>query len=156
MDFSEIQELINLFENTSLHEIEVEQDGRRIRLSRGGVAYSAPAQYVLPANAIAPAAPTPQSGAPEVVNSASPLTEGQVTIDSPMVGTFYSATAPGEPPFILPGDTVQKDKTICIVEAMKIMNEVAAKFPCIIERILVENGEPVEYGQPLFAVRPLA
>jgi acetyl-CoA carboxylase biotin carboxyl carrier protein len=82
--------------------------------------------------------------------------EGLATIDSPMVGTFYTAPAPGEPPFLLPGDTVEPGQTVCIVEAMKIMNEVPAKVAAIIEKVLVENGEAVEYGQPLFAIRPLA
>jgi acetyl-CoA carboxylase biotin carboxyl carrier protein len=73
-----------------------------------------------------------------------------------MVGTFYTAPAPGEPAFVRVGDTVEENQTVCIVEAMKLMNEVAAKESCVIEKILVENGEPVEFGQPLFAVRPLA
>jgi len=113
-------------------------------------------QYVA---APAQQAPPPPLAAPEAKaeeTSASKMPSGQVTIDSPMVGTFYASSAPGEAPMVLPGDSITKDKTICIVEAMKIMNEVAAKFPCIIERVLVENGEPVEFGQPLFAVRPLA
>jgi acetyl-CoA carboxylase biotin carboxyl carrier protein len=80
---------------------------------------------------------------------------GMVTIDSPMVGTFYSASAPGKPAFVLPGDTVEPNQTVCIVEAMKIMNEVVSKLPMIIEKVLVENGEPVEFGQPLFMGRPL-
>lgn len=156
MNFGDIQELIKIFEASGLHEIEVEQEGHRIRLSKGAAGAQAMAYY--PQMMQAPAGPpaTLHAASAEEEENGSGLPAGQVTIDSPMVGTFYSSTAPGEPPFILPGDTVQQDKTICIVEAMKIMNEVAAKFPCIIEKILVENGEPVEFGQPLFAVRPLA
>ena len=80
---------------------------------------------------------------------------GLITIDSPMVGTFYASSSSGKPPFVLPGDTVEPNQTVCIVEAMKVMNEVAAKVPAIIEKVLVGNGEPVEYGQPLFTIRPL-
>jgi len=80
---------------------------------------------------------------------------GLVTINSPMVGTFYSAPGPGEAPFVLPGDTVEPEQPLCVVEAMKILNTVVAKFPAIVERVLAENSEPVEFGQPLFAVRPL-
>jgi acetyl-CoA carboxylase biotin carboxyl carrier protein len=76
------------------------------------------------------------------------------TIDSPMVGTFYSAPAPGEDIFINVGDSVEEGQTVCIVEAMKLMNEVGAKLACKIVKVLVENGEPVEFGQPLFAVEP--
>jgi acetyl-CoA carboxylase biotin carboxyl carrier protein len=72
-----------------------------------------------------------------------------------MVGVFYAAPAPGEPPFVQPGDTIEAGQTVCIVEAMKLMNEVGAKVPCVIEQVLVENAEPVEFGQPLFSVRPL-
>ncbi|MBN2311119.1 MAG: hypothetical protein JXR94_19235, partial [Candidatus Hydrogenedentes bacterium] len=81
--------------------------------------------------------------------------DGLQTIDSPMVGVFYVAPSPGAPPFVEPGSTVAADDTVCIVEAMKLMNEVTAKFPAEIVRVLVENGEPVEFSQPLFAVRPL-
>ncbi|NLT61310.1 MAG: acetyl-CoA carboxylase biotin carboxyl carrier protein, partial [Candidatus Hydrogenedentes bacterium] len=78
-----------------------------------------------------------------------------ITIDSPMVGVFYAAPAPDKPPFVKPGDAVQEQQTVCIVEAMKLMNEVTAQFPARIVKVLVENGEPVEFGQPLFAVEPL-
>ncbi|HPO31198.1 MAG TPA: acetyl-CoA carboxylase biotin carboxyl carrier protein, partial [Candidatus Hydrogenedentes bacterium] len=99
----------------------------------------------------------PGMGAKGKAGEESPrLEEGLITIDSPMVGTFYDAPGPGEPPFVQPGDTVDAGQVVCIVEAMKIMNEVTAKVPAIVEQVLVRNGEPVEYGQPLFAVRPLA
>jgi acetyl-CoA carboxylase biotin carboxyl carrier protein len=76
-------------------------------------------------------------------------------ITSPMVGTFYTASAPGEDPFVQEGDQVEDGQTVCIVEAMKLMNEVGAKSNCIIEKVLVENGQPVEFGQPLFTIRYL-
>ena len=151
MDFDELEKLIRVFDAANLTELEVEEDGRRIRLARGSVA---PVVHAAPHEGVAPAdkAARPGPVLPEEVLAE----EGLVTIDSPMVGTFYNAPAPGEPPFALPGDTVEPDQVVCIVEAMKILNEVTAKFPAIIVKILVENGDPVEYGQPLFAVRPLA
>ena len=92
---------------------------------------------------------------PQGPGSPEPSEDELVTFDSPMVGTFYGAPAPGAPPFVSPGDTVEEGQTLCVVEAMKLMNEVPAKFAAQIERLLVEDGEPVEYGQPLFAIRPL-
>lgn len=150
MDFDELEKLIRVFDAANLTELEVEEKGRRIRLARG---LTAPAPHAAPHETV-----LPEKGAhPVSVPAESALAdEGLVTIDSPMVGTFYNAPAPGEPPFVLPGDTVEPDQVVCIVEAMKILNEVTAKFPAIIEKVLVESGDPVEYGQPLFAVRPLA
>jgi acetyl-CoA carboxylase biotin carboxyl carrier protein len=143
VDFSELQELIRIFEASGLTEIEIDEKGRRMRLSKQGAFNPAPLHVQVPA------VPAPAEAA-----APPPQDDGLVTIDSPMVGTFYASAAPGEPPFIVPGDTVDKDQTVCIVEAMKIMNEVGAKIGGIIEKILVENGEPVEFGQPLFAIRP--
>ena len=145
MDFSDIQELIRILEESGLSEIEVEEEGRRIRLQK-----HAPAPAVVAAPIAVPAAsaaePIPE---PEEVDE----TLGMPTIVAPMVGTFYSAPAPGEEPFINEGDAVEENQTVCIVEAMKLMNEVGSKFTGVIEKILVENGQPVEFGQPLFAVR---
>lgn len=154
MDLNEIKDLISLVESSGLSELEIEEEGRRIRLTKqASVLASVPAQQVaLPAPAPLAAVPSPLA-APAAAGP-SLADEGLVTIDSPMVGTFYGSPSPGEPPFAEPGDRVTADQTVCIVEAMKIMNEVAAKIAGTIERVLVENGEPVEFGQPLFAIRP--
>lgn len=155
MDFSEIQELIRLFEETGLSEIEIEENGRRVRLAKQipVETLTAPAR---PASGPSPAGrATPGGAAPDPETEAL-LAEGLATIDSPMVGTFYASSSPTDPPFVQAGDTVDVDQVVCIVEAMKIMNEVTAKMPAIVERVLVRNGAPVEYGQPLLAVRPLA
>lgn len=169
MDIQELRELIQVFESSGLCEIEIEEEGRRIRLmkSRGEV-YAAPAiplnaqQVVDPRSAavVVQQQPGPaheSNTEPQDGANASTIEEdhGLVTIDSPMVGVFYAAPAPGEAPFVHPGDTISEDQTVCIVEAMKLMNEVTAKFPAVIDKVLVENGEPVEFGQPLFAVRPV-
>lgn len=148
MDFDKLQELIRIFEASSLGELEIETDNQRVRLTRNAPAPAV--HYAMPAPAPhaaeAPsAAEAPAAAAPD---------PRLVTIDSPMVGTFYTAPAPGEPPFVLPGDTVAPQQVVCIVEAMKIMNEVTAKIEGTVEKVLVENGEPVEFGQPLFAIRP--
>jgi len=152
LDFEELQELIRLFEATGLSEIEIEENGRRIRLAKAPVSetHIVPAQEVKGNISQKAAVPTLDD------LTESLLAEGLVTVDSPMVGTFYASPGPGASPFVQVGDTVDANQVVCIVEAMKIMNEVVSKVPAIVERILVRNGEPVEYGQPLIAVRPLA
>jgi len=162
VDLKELQELIKTFEDSDLAEIEVEEEGRRIRLTKPKAAMVAdPAAYMAPqiVQPMTVAAPAPVAAAPvaaaAVAQPEADEDEGLVTIDSPMVGTFYAAPAPSEPVFVKVGDTVEEGQTVCIVEAMKLMNELTAKFPAVIEKILVENAEPVEFGQPLFAVRPL-
>ena len=157
MDTKELEELIRIFEASSLCEIEVEEDGRRMRLQKPQPVQPSfqPYPYMGP--------PLEQSG-PVMVAEASraesePVVEAEPedslpTIDSPMVGTFYSAPAPGEDSFVSVGDAVEEGQTVCIVEAMKLMNEVGAKSACKIVKVLVENGEPVEFGQPLFSVDP--
>lgn len=161
VDLDKLQELIRIFEASELSEIEIEESGRRMRLKkpRPVVSYTAPmVPMVSPgeprgSQVVLHESMTPQPAEPTRLPARKE--EQLITIDSPMVGVFYAAPAPGEPPFVKVGDTVDEHQTVCIVEAMKLMNEVTAKFPCVIERVLVENGEPVEYNQPLFAVRPI-
>jgi len=162
VDLDKLRELIEILEASQLAELEIEEDGRRIRLQKPAppsvvAAYPGAAGPLHP-----PALPVgPAAGGLPSAHGEGPaghdtqIDEGLDTIDSPMVGVFYVAPAPGEPPFVNPGDTVEEGQTVCIVEAMKLMNEVAAKAPAVIEKVLVENAEPVEFGQPLFAVRPL-
>lgn len=151
MDTKELEEFIRIFEASSLSEIEVEEDGRRMRLQK-----PQPIQPVFqPYPYMGP--PLEQSGpvaVPEAPAAEPEPEDALPTIDSPMVGTFYAAPAPGEEPFIKVGDAVEEGQTVCIVEAMKLMNEVGAKSGCKIAKVLVENGEPVEFGQPLFAFEP--
>jgi acetyl-CoA carboxylase biotin carboxyl carrier protein len=152
VDLNELKELISLLESSELSELEIEEEGRRVRLTKK----SEPVYTTALPAPVAPAAPAAPSAAlaVEAPAEASLADEGLVSIDSPMVGTFYGCPAPGEPSYVQAGDRVTGDQTVCIVEAMKIMNEVAAKVAGTVERILVENGEPVEFGQPLFAIRP--
>ena len=153
VDFDDLKELIQIFEASGLSEIEIEEGGRRMRLQK---------QAAAPPLALPVSNPAPQSiHAPMHADTAAPGAERPVddpdlkTIDSPMVGTFYAAPAPGEEPFVDVGDEVDENQTVCIVEAMKLMNEVVAKFAGIVEKVLVENGQPVEFGQPLYHVRVL-
>ena len=158
MDINELKELIALLEDSKLSELEIEEEGRRIRLTKQSETYMmapAPMQMQAPMAAPAPSvAPSTPFGSPHESKEPSLADQGLVAVTSPMVGTFYLKPAPSEPVFVELGDRISADQTICIVEAMKIMNEVAAKVAGIVERILVENGEPVEFGQPLFAIRP--
>ena len=154
IDVVELERLIQLFEASSLGELEIEQEGFRVRLAAPHTYSVAPAPAALSAPAMPAPAKEGKAGGEKTQSSFE--ADGLATIDAPMVGTFYTSPAPGEPPFVLPGDTVEPGQTVCIVEAMKIMNEVQAKVPGIIEKILVESGDAVEFGQPLFSLRPLA
>ncbi len=157
MDLKKLEELIRMLEDSSLSEIEIEEEGHRIRLVKpqppAPVAVAAPVAIPVAAAPAGHVSAIPVPGAAPV--PAEPEGEQLPTIDSPMVGTFYTASSPGEEPFVREGSKVDENQTVCIVEAMKLMNEVGAKFACVIEKVLVENGEPVEFGQPLFSVRPL-
>jgi acetyl-CoA carboxylase biotin carboxyl carrier protein len=149
----EIEELIRLVEESKITELEVSQGRTRIRISKNGVAV--PVTHVT----AAPAASPLQTGASREVEDneeASPaddkLASNLKQIKSPMVGTVYRAPAPGSEPFIDIGQPVAVGQTVCIVEAMKLMNEIGSDFSGVVRRVLVENGQPVEYGQPLFLV----
>ena len=160
MDLDKLRELIGIFESSDLAEIEIEEEGRRVRLTKSAPQPLHAPQLIahIPSGApIAMPAPVEQSvaGSAQYMQDAEPdQDEGLVLIESPMVGVFYAQPSPGDPPFVKPGDLVEVNQTVCIVEAMKLMNEVTAKFKCTIVNVLVESGEP-EYNQPLFAVKPV-
>jgi len=148
LDFKELEDLIRILEQSGLAELEIEEDGRRIRLQKS----QAYAPVGAPMMAVDPSAlQPPEAAEPEAEEIDE--TGGLPTINAPMVGTFYSASAPGEDSFVNVGDTVEESQTVCIVEAMKLMNEITANIVGVVEKILVENGQPVEFGQPLFAIR---
>ena len=128
-----------------LRELEIESMGLRVRVVRGHVAMPAVAHPVT-----APAA-LPQ---PEASGQGVELAPGTVTIDAPMVGTFYRAASPDAAAFVSEGDAVKEGQTLCIIEAMKLMNEIESKLTGRVVKILVENAQPVEFGQPLFLVEP--
>ena len=149
-DLAELKRLVALMKANDLGEVEMEEEGRRVRVVRGGrVVEAAPVAAAQPAAA----APAPVASAGHAAPAAAKESLG-VEIPSPMVGTFYRSPSPDASPYVEVGDRIGKDSPICIVEAMKVMNEIKAEVEGEILEILVQNGEPVEFGQPLFLVRP--
>jgi acetyl-CoA carboxylase biotin carboxyl carrier protein len=160
MDIRKVKKLIELLEESNIDEIEIKEGEESVRISRNGAQAAAiaatsyaPPQYAAPPPPPAPvAAPAPApAAAPEAGAAAAPATSGHV-VHSPMVGTFYRSPSPTSPAFVEVGSTVKVGDVICIVEAMKMMNQIEADKAGTIEAILVENGEPVEFDQPLFSI----
>ncbi len=154
MDVKDIRSLIKMITETDISEFEMESAKEKIRIKRGSqpeiIQYHAPQ----PAAAIPQAAPPHQLAAPiETAPAAAP--EKGKAITSPIVGTFYRAPAPDSPPYAEVGQVVEKGQVLCIVEAMKLMNEIEAEFRCKIIRICKENAHPVEFGDDLFIVEPM-
>ena len=148
LDLKEIRAVLKLIQETDVEEIEVEQDGRRVRIRRRGhhAAQSAFSQ-------VASMPPAPVTGALPNAPDARDTTN-LITVESPMVGTFYRAPAPGADPYVREGEKVEKGTVLCIIEAMKLMNEIEAEVSGVVHSILAENAQPVEYGQPLFLLEP--
>lgn len=149
IDFQEIIKLLNLIEERKLTDFELEVEGFRIKISKGQ-------SSVLPRTKIASSETTD-----EVINKPVAIQEQKKTennnlhyITSPMVGTFYRAPNPTAPSYVEIGETVKKNQVLCIIEAMKLMNEIESDVDGVVEEILVQNGKPVEYGQKLFAIKP--
>ncbi len=147
MNLKEIKDLIKVFNSSDLSRLKVENGEFGLTLERGGSAPVQPAP-VQPSAAVSAATPAPAAAEPAEKS----VPDNAVYITSPMVGTFYRAPSPDSPPFVKVGDTVRKGQPLCILEAMKIMNELEAEFDCKILEILVEDGQPVEYDMPLFLV----
>lgn len=148
MDLKDIKAVLKLIQETDVEEIELEQEGRRVRIRRRGPPVAAPAPTPLaPAPVAQVAAEVP--GAPDIRE-----TTNLITVESPMVGTFYRASAPGADSYVREGDKVVKGTVLCLIEAMKLMNEIEAEVSGKVHSILVENAQPVEYGQPLFLLEP--
>jgi acetyl-CoA carboxylase biotin carboxyl carrier protein len=163
MNQKELKELIDFLIEKDISEFELERGDVKVRIKRGGdsaapfIAHTMPlapvaiapsaatAVHSAPAAANAPTAPHPAASAPE---------EELHEVKSPIVGTFYEAPAPGALPFVKPGDQVATGQVLCIIEAMKLMNEIESDASGEVVKVLVNNGQPVEYGQALFAIRP--
>ena len=146
----EIRELIELVNESGINELEVVEGRRKIRISKGGNAASVP-QPAQPPAADRPADPQPGAEV-QLVPDEDKLASNLKQIVSPMVGTFYRAPSPGSEPFVEEGQLVEAGQTVCIVEAMKLMNEIGSDFSGTIRKVLITNAQPVEYGQPLFLV----
>lgn len=148
MDLRKIKTLIDLVQQSGIAELEITEGEERVRISRHGVpgtyapAPMAASSYVLPGE-VAGAIPATAPG---------PVEPSGHTLKSPMVGTFYRCPSPGTPSFVEVGQSVSKGQTLCIIEAMKLLNEIESDATGVVKAIMVENGQPVEYGQPLFII----
>jgi acetyl-CoA carboxylase biotin carboxyl carrier protein len=148
MDLRKLKKLIDLVQESGIGEIEITEGEEKVRISRQSSAPAAPMLMASPAmQAVAAGVPAAVPAAP----AAPPQPSGH-TLKSPMVGTFYRAPSPGSPPFAEVGQAVSKGQTLCIIEAMKLLNEIESDVSGTVKAILVENGQPVEYGQPLFLI----
>jgi len=153
MDIRKVKKLIELLEESGIAEIEINEGEESVRISRYPTSGPAmPVQQFAAAPALAPAAVPVAAASPEAENvDDSPAISGH-TVDAPMVGTFYTAASPGAPVFCKVGDSVNEGETVCIIEAMKILNQIEADKTGIVKAILVENAQPVEFGQPLIVI----
>jgi acetyl-CoA carboxylase biotin carboxyl carrier protein len=147
MDLRKLKKLIDLVEESGITELEVTEGEERVRIAKQPLAVPQQA-YMMP-----PAAPLAAAvvAVPAVVEEKSALPDGEV-VKSPMVGTFYRSASPGSDPFVEIGSSVKSGDTLCIVEAMKLLNEIESDCSGTVKAILVENGQPVEYGEPLFII----
>ena len=153
MDIRKVKKLIELLEESGIAEIEIREGEETVRISRYGQA-GAPMMMQAPMmqHAPAPAAPAPIIPAPAAAPAAAPAVPAGHTVDSPMVGTFYRAASPGAKSFVEVGQRVNVGDTLCIIEAMKMLNQIEADKAGTVAAILVENGQPVEFGQPLLVI----
>jgi acetyl-CoA carboxylase biotin carboxyl carrier protein len=159
MNQKELKELVEFLIAKDITEFELERGDVKVRIKRGTpeAAPAPPAERIITVQSAAPASPTqappPATPAPPAAEPAPP-SENLHMVRSPIVGTYYESPSPGSPPFVKPGDMVEAGQIICIVEAMKLMNEIEADASGEIVKVLVANGAPIEYGQELFAIRP--
>ncbi|WP_041343021.1 acetyl-CoA carboxylase biotin carboxyl carrier protein [Runella slithyformis] len=155
MEIKDIQKLLDFIANSGLDEVNIETGEFKVSVKK-----NAPATYVTAAPAPAPVAPAPQLPAPAAQPTAAPPAPKNdeskyLTIKSPMIGTFYRSGGPDKPSFVEIGDDVAVGKVVCIIEAMKLFNEIESEVSGRIVKVLVENATPVEYDQPLFLVEPI-
>ncbi len=151
MNLKEIKEMVKLMNDNGLSEIELEREGCKIKISKGGTVVSSPI-VAHPAQHMVPAAP--QAAAQPAAQEKAPAKTGKDII-APMVGTFYRAPSPESPPYAEVGKVVEIGQVVCIIEAMKLMNEIKSEVRGKIVEILIDNAQPVEFGQPLFVVDPV-
>jgi acetyl-CoA carboxylase biotin carboxyl carrier protein len=154
MDIKEIKSLIKMVMESDISEFELENSEEKIKIKRGIIQEVAHHQIPQSVTTIQPSAPSAVSE-PPAIKSPEPVEQKGTNITSPIVGTFYRAPAPDAPPYVEVGQIVEKGQVFCIVEAMKLMNEIEAEFRCRILQISKENAHPVEFGDVLFVVEPL-
>jgi acetyl-CoA carboxylase biotin carboxyl carrier protein len=158
MNAKELKLILQALVENEVAELSLETPDYKLTVKRGStaptVSYLTPAPVVAaPAPASVPAAPEPVAASPAPVPAPAPAVKG-VEVKAPIVGTFYRAPSPDAEPFVKEGDTVKKGQVLCIIEAMKLMNEIESDVSGVVRKILVNNGEPVEYGQVLFIIEP--
>lgn len=151
MDIRKIRRLIELLEGSDVNEIEICEGEESVRISRGKTAPPATQPQPAPSAAPYPQTPQPAEAAPSQGDEAE---ETGAQVQAPMVGTFYRSPSPEAEPFVREGDTVHVGDTLCVIEAMKLFNEIESEYSGRIKKILVENAQPVEYGEPLFLIEP--
>jgi acetyl-CoA carboxylase biotin carboxyl carrier protein len=150
MDLRKLKALIELVQSSGISELEITEGEERVRINRTGTPIAAPGMMMQqPQQQMMMTQPMAAVAAPVV--AAEVVEEGHI-VKSPMVGTFYRSPSPGSPAFIEVGQTVSDGQTLCIIEAMKLLNEIESDAAGVVKKILVENGQPVEYGQPLFVI----
>ncbi|MCG6941539.1 MAG: acetyl-CoA carboxylase biotin carboxyl carrier protein [Thiohalocapsa sp.] len=151
MDIRKVKKLIELLEESNVAEIEIHEGEESVRISRHG-SMPMPMMMQAPAAPAAPAAAPAASATAAAASTAEPEVDEGSLVRSPMVGTFYRAPSPGSKPFVEEGQDVKLGDTLCIIEAMKILNQIECEKAGVVRRILVDNGQPVEYNQPLFVI----
>ena len=151
MDIRKVKKLIELLDESGIAEIEINEGEESVRISRYPTNAAVPMQQYAPAPMAAPVAAAPAAAPAETESDDAPKISGH-SVNAPMVGTFYTASAPGVADFVKVGDKISKGETVCIIEAMKILNQIEADKSGTIKAILVENGQPVEFGQPLIVI----
>ncbi len=155
MDLRKLKTLIDLVSESNVSELEITEAEGKVRIVKGTGTMVSPVTYAMPPSAPAPMTPTASQAAAEAAPSAlagAPEIPAGHTVKSPMVGTFYRAASPGAKPFVAVGDNIKEGETICIVEAMKILNEIEADKTGTVTQLLVADGQAVEYGQPMFVI----
>jgi len=155
VDLKDIKAIIDLMKKNSISEFELERADFKIKLKRGTNGVPAPVVYEegTPGTGLLPVISVP-GAAPTALLSASALGTGEVEIKSPMIGTFYRAPSPESASYVEIGSEVNAETVVCIIEAMKVMNEIKAEAKGVVTQVLLENAKPVEFGQPLFKIRP--
>ncbi|CAN4265668.1 AccB Biotin carboxyl carrier protein [Methylophilaceae bacterium] len=151
MDLRKLKKLIDLVEESGIAELELTEDGEKVRISRNFTANAAPQQYSNYAPPQHYTTSAPAAAAAPVAADAPVVEEGHA-VNSPMVGTFYRSASPDSKPFVEVGDTVAVGDTLCIIEAMKLLNEIESDKAGVVKKILLDNGLAVEYGEPLFII----
>ena len=156
MNLKELKELIDMLKNTDISEIEIERSGVKVRLRKGGdVSFHPvmPRMEYPPAAIVAPSVAEPEKAPAAAAPAEAPAPANQVKVTSPIVGTFYRSSSPDKPAYVEVGDTVKKGQVLCIIEAMKLMNEIESDVDGVVVEIFPQNAQPVEFGERLFGIK---